>query len=127
MRYSPAQYAKALYELVEADPKNMKATVASFAKMLASHQKLKLLRAISEEFKREWFKRKNITPVIVESAEKSAVKVEELIKLIGGQIEVTEKTNPSVLGGVRITVGDTRIENTVERRMQELKNAVLKF
>ncbi|OHA27092.1 MAG: hypothetical protein A3C06_01165 [Candidatus Taylorbacteria bacterium RIFCSPHIGHO2_02_FULL_46_13] len=124
MKYTPIQYAKTLYELVEADPKHDKETVKKFAQTLVAHGKTSQLRAILAEFERQWYIQKGITPVEVTSTRTGQVKAKTLKELVGTEIELIEKIDSTVGEGARITIGDWRIDNTVQRRMNELKQAV---
>jgi F-type H+-transporting ATPase subunit delta len=46
--------------------------------------------------------------------------VGRLERLYGKRFEVTQKTDPHIIGGARITMGDRRIDGSVEGRLEEL-------
>ncbi len=126
MRYNAKQYAKVLYDLIEEHPHHASKVVKEFAATLARHGRTNLLRGILAEFEREWYTQKGVTPVVVETEKVGAVSKAELKKLVGTDIEITEKIDPKLGAGTRITIGDMRIDNTVARRMQDLKRTVQK-
>jgi F-type H+-transporting ATPase subunit delta len=41
------------------------------------------------------------------------------------QVELRVRIDPSVLGGVRISVGDTVIDGTVRHRLEQLRESLL--
>lgn len=124
MRYTPSQYAKTLYDLLEEHPRKRKEIVSAFAKHLLQNGAVKDLRAIGEAFKREWYKRENIIPVEVTAAETGVFSIKELEKLAGQEIELSEKKDSNVGAGARIKIGDWQIDNTLARRLSDLKSAV---
>ncbi|HEV3152476.1 MAG TPA: ATP synthase F1 subunit delta [Candidatus Baltobacteraceae bacterium] len=46
--------------------------------------------------------------------------VDRLQKLYGKTFEVSQHVDPSLIGGVRITMGDRRIDGSIEGRLEEL-------
>jgi F-type H+-transporting ATPase subunit delta len=54
------------------------------------------------------------------SSEELRAMVARLESLYGKKFEVTQKVDPSLIGGVRIMMGDRRIDGSVEGRLQEL-------
>ena len=124
MRYTPTQYAKTLYDLIEESPKKSKEIVRAFAAKLVANGALKDLRAIGAAFEREWYSRTGTTPVEVTTVEKGSMSKKELEKMLGKDIEFIEKTDPAVTAGARIKIGDYQIDNTLARRLSDLKNAL---
>lgn len=98
--------------------------MSAFAKHLLQNGAVKDLRAIGEAFKREWYKRENIIPVEVTAAETGVFSIKELEKLAGQEIELSEKKDSNVGAGARIKIGDWQIDNTLARRLSDLKSAV---
>ena len=126
MKYTASQYATTLYEELEAHPKDVSGVIKKFAGILVLHGRSGLLRAICTEFERVWYIRREITPVEVVSADKGAVNKREIEKLVGREIELMEKIDPRIIAGARVTIGDWRIDNTLERRIADLREAVSK-
>ena len=123
MTYSPSQYAEALYDLIEAHPHKRTETVKKFAQKLVNDGKANQLRAIMAEFERIALEKKKLVLVKVESAKPHAVSAASLQKAVGEEIELIERVNPELGAGVSITIGDYRIDNTLKRRMEDLKAA----
>ena len=124
MKYTPAQYAKALYDILEENPKEKSQTLSLFAKHLVKNGDAQKLRAIVTAFEREWRERKDIVAVEVTAAEKAVFSKKELEKIIGKEVELKEKVDPSVGAGARIRVGDHQIDNTLARRLSDLRVAL---
>ena len=54
---------------------------------------------------------------------------DELVKVLsaaGHSIDLTEKVDPSLLGGIRVKVGDQLIDASLRRKLNELKVDVIK-
>lgn len=47
-----------------------------------------------------------------------------LIRMFQKQIDMTATVDPSILGGLRIIVGSTVLDNTIKRKLQDMKNIV---
>lgn len=54
-----------------------------------------------------------------------AFMVSRLSKIYGKQFDVQQQVDPSLLGGVRIQMGDTAIDGTVAGKLDELSRALL--
>ena len=126
MRYSSSQYARALYDLLDAGSKNdQRKIVSDLVQTLIRHNRLNLIRSIMLDFENVWYEKKNMTKVQVEMAVGKIEDIQRILKqTLGNNIEVTEKVSPELIGGTRITVGDTRIDDTVKSRLMDL-NKVL--
>ena len=124
MRYTSVQYAKTLYDLLEENPKKVKEIMQNFAQKLVSSGAVKDLRSITAAFEREWHTRTGTTTVEVTVAETGAVRKSELEKVLGKNIELSEKTDPSIGAGTRIKIGDYQIDNTLARRLSDLRNTL---
>ena len=49
---------------------------------------------------------------------------EKLQRVTGKTITLTEKVDPSVLGGLRLDLGGTRLDGTVQGRLERLRNEI---
>src|SRR3989344_6296231 len=125
MRYTAMQYAKTLYDLLEAEPKNTALVIRNVAKTLLSNGQAGLARSVAEQFKSVWYTRKKITAVEVTTAEKGLVGVTQLEKMLGDKIELNENVDPKVGAGARIKIGDYQVDNTLARRLSDLRNALI--
>ncbi|HZS42815.1 MAG TPA: F0F1 ATP synthase subunit delta [Candidatus Paceibacterota bacterium] len=103
MRYSPTQYAKIFGALLEKTAKNKrKNAVKSFVKMLEENGDLK---SESE---------------ILYAIEKSLYEKTGKMKK-----EITEVSNdPNLIGGVKIKIGDTVIDNSIRTRINNLRQVI---
>jgi len=50
--------------------------------------------------------------------------VERLEKIYGKKFEVSQRIDPSLIGGLRIMMGDRRIDGSVEGRLEELSRSL---
>ena len=48
----------------------------------------------------------------------------KLQRVTGKTITLTEKVDPSVLGGLRLDLGGTRLDGTVQGRLERLRNEI---
>lgn len=124
MKYTAAQYAQTLYELLEKHSKNSKAIVRKFAATLLKNGQAGLAREIARQFTQLSNAHKGITPVSVTAAEKHAVSAAQLEKLLKTRVELTEAIDPNVGAGARIQIGDFQIDNTLARRLSDLRNTI---
>lgn len=117
------QFAAALYELTrEATAKTLPEILSAFAALLAREHKLRRADGIIKEFEKYSKEQSGAREIEVESAmELSGAIKKEIGALFGGKAEITEKTDPSLLGGVRIKVGDEIFDASLRRQLQRLK------
>ena len=122
MRYTSSQYAKGLYEaLKESDDK--RAVVKKFAQVLLRHGKLANLRNIMLDFAEVSDKEAGIQKIEITSA--LPLKATDAVReTLGGKALVQEKIDPSIIGGMRIRVGDELIDNTIRKRLSDLRNMI---
>lgn len=124
MKYTSRQYATALYELIEKEPTKAREHLKRFVESLSRNGQLGLARDIVRDFEMLWNEKRGIVPVEITAAEERAVSKKKLEEMLGSTIELVEKTDPALGAGIRMRIGDYQIDNTLARRMQELKNAV---
>ena len=116
---------------VEAIAKKARFTeiTTNFLKVLVSNRRLAILENVLETFREELSKRKGEVVVTVETAQDlTAAQVENLQaamkKQTGANIAVYTKVEPSILGGVIVTVGSHMIDDSVARKLERLKAAL---
>jgi len=51
---------------------------------------------------------------------------EKLIRIFRKQMEITTTVDPSILGGLRVIVGNTVLDDTIKRKLADMKNSVYK-
>lgn len=116
MKYTNKQYARALNELRAEKIKNL---AASFAAKLARDRRLKKLPGIISEFEEMEASERGGRQVTVASAQADE---KELSKRMGGAVI---KNAPSLLAGLVIEKGDTRIDSSISSRLAKLKTLLI--
>ena len=131
MKASAAQYAKTLYELASGKNKSeIDSIAASFAKLLAKNNRLKMAPAIIEKFGNIWNRENGILEAEVESAyplnDEISGKITKEIKEKYGAKEVilNNKINKDIKGGIIIKIGDEVIDSSVKKQLKMLKQAL---
>ena len=131
MKASAAQYAKTLYELASGKNKSeIDSIAASFAKLLAKNNRLKMAPAIIEKFGNIWNRENGILEAEVESAyslnDETSGKITKEIKEKYGTKEVilNNKINKDIKGGIIIKIGDEVIDSSVKKQLKMLKQAL---
>jgi len=131
MKASAAQYAKTLYELASGKNKSeIDSIAASFAKLLAKNNRLKMAPAIIEKFGNIWNRENGILEADVESAyplnDEISGKITKEIKEKYGAKEVilNNKINKDIKGGIIIKIGDEVIDRSVKKQLKMLKQAL---
>ena len=131
MKASAAQYAKTLYELASGkDKSEIDSIAASFAKLLAKNNRLKMAPAIIEKFGNIWNRENGILEADVESAyplnDEISDKITKEIKEKYGAKEVilNNKINKDIKGGIIIKIGDEVTDSSVKKQLKMLKQAL---
>ena len=131
MKASAAQYAKTLYELASGkDKSEIDSIAASFAKLLAKNNRLKMAPAIIEKFGNIWNRENGILEAEVESAyplnDEISGKITKEIKEKYGAKEVilNNKINKDIKGGIIIKIGDEVTDSSVKKQLKMLKQAL---
>lgn len=124
MKYSPKQLALAFYELLAEKPTAHKQVIAHFATFLKRIGALKMLSEIARQFEIVRLKKENAIKVEIVSAEKNRPICP--VKINGKKTELSWQTDPSIIAGAIIKIGDTRIDNSIARRLSEFKK-ILSF
>lgn len=121
MRYTPKQYAKALYELLaEAKEGERADMVKRFARVLWERQDAGKFKDIARAF-REYARMKE-ERVHVEITAASDLKVSDAV--FGKNADVVIKKDPSLLGGVILKIDDLLVDNSVRGRLRRFKKAL---
>ncbi len=125
MNITPRQYAVSLYESLK-DEKNAEEVgrkILNFAKLLRKNNDLRQKNKIIAEFKKYWNKERGIVGVAVKSARPLTEKEKEGIKkkFASKEVELKEKIDKSLIGGMVLKIGDTIIDGSVKGLLQNLK------
>jgi F0F1-type ATP synthase delta subunit len=121
MKYSPRQYALSLYELLNEHPHGHKKVIHEFAQLLLKNNSLKLFPEISAQFKEVVNEKENLVEANVITA-KEKPHLPHTIQHKKLHSEITQ--DPKIKAGIKIKLGDTVIENTLEQRFRKLKTLI---
>lgn len=102
------------------------ALTRGFVNLVTKNRRESLLPEIARSFDVQVKEHKGIVPVTLISAVKldEGTKVQILSKLSGmvkGEFEVTEKIDANLIGGFVLRMGDTQIDASVSRQLNDLK------
>jgi F-type H+-transporting ATPase subunit delta len=123
------QQKKALFAL--ADKAKLQDLTKNFLGVLADNGRLAYLEAVIAAFHVETDKRRGAITVDVQvaqdmsAAQKKALQ-DAISKSIGTDVTVNARVEPSILGGMIVTVGSYMIDDSVARKLQRLQVAMSK-
>jgi len=97
--------------------------------LLVRKRRESLLREIVRQYDALQMQARGEEPLTVTSAKELSPSelrtlVERLEKLYGKRFSVTQTVQPNLIGGVRIMMGDRRIDGTIEGRLEELSRTL---
>ncbi len=126
MKFNHRQYAQALHEaLAETTPKDQDIVIQNFIEVLKAKGDLaeyEKIIAAYEVYDRE---QRGVTEVEVTTAEGSTKVnkslIDDLNKIVGSDIEVKEKVDSNLIGGVVIRAGDTLIDGSIKNQLDQLQ------
>ncbi len=123
MRYSATQYAQVLYQTVADAPQSQTADqVRKFVQILKQHGRQSLMPDIMRAFAKLADERSGTRRVEVESA--GELDLGHLQQQLGHAVKVVHQIRPELLGGVRIRLGDSLIDNSLVGRIAGLRQQV---
>jgi ATP synthase F1 delta subunit len=133
MKISTNQYAKALYETTH-DKKHeeINDVVGNFIKMLVKNNQIKLAPKIIENFKKIWNKELGIIKAEVTSRGKLSEELEHKLKSYikekynAEKVEINNKIDQAIKGGVIIQVGDEVLDGSIAGQLRNLKSSLEK-
>lgn len=132
MKYTPKQYAQALHQAVfESAPEYQEKILDNFVLILKRNGDLGKVNEIEQEFLRYERERKGIKEATVTSTrklsghEEKAI-ISELNELAGGHVELKQKIDKNLIGGVVVQLGDIRIDGSLRKNIQDLKDQLVK-
>ncbi len=126
MKFNHRQYAQALHEaLADTAPKDQDKVIENFIEVLKAKGDLaeyEKIIAAYEVYDRE---QRGVTEVEVTTAEGSTKVnkslIDDLNKIVGSDIEVKEKVDSNLIGGVVIRAGDTLIDGSIKNQLDQLQ------
>ncbi|OGE78914.1 MAG: ATP synthase F1 subunit delta [Candidatus Doudnabacteria bacterium RIFCSPHIGHO2_02_FULL_48_21] len=128
MRYSVKQYAQVLYEaLHDTQAKDQEKILDNFVAVLKQNGDLGKFAEIEDEFTAYEKTTKGIKTAQVTTARKlseheAGKLIKEMNDYLGAKVELKQKIDAGVLGGVLIQVEDKLIDGSIKRNLQDLKN-----
>lgn len=103
--------------------------VINLMKILLDRNRLFILTAIADSFKKLFNKRFNIalatvtTAIEIDEDTKNNIK-EKLSQLLSKQVELNTKVNTDIIGGVIIQIEDSIIDGSINGRLEDLKRQI---
>lgn len=99
---------------------------AGFVKLIIQHRREDLLHEIADSFVKQYKAYKNIgvAEIITAAPLKADVKskiIEVLRKQEGREMEIIEKVDPSLIGGLIVRIGDKQFDGSISRKLNDLK------
>lgn len=121
------QQAKAIMAI--ADKAKFDGLTRNFLGILVKNRRLGAVQGISEAFRTELSRRRGEVAVEVQTAQDmSASQLESLQRAIakglGRDVALKAKVEPSILGGMIVTIGSKMIDDSVARKLERLKAAM---
>ena len=121
------QQAKAIMAI--ADKAKFDGLTRNFLGVLVKNRRLGAVQGISEAFRTELSRRRGEVAVEVQTAQDmSASQLESLQRAIakglGRDVALKAKVEPSILGGMIVTIGSKMIDDSVARKLERLKAAM---
>ncbi len=98
----------------------------NLAQLLVQRERQGYTDTIFFEFTRLWNRLRGIalaevtTAMEVDAAEQEKIR-ENLVRLVGQQVTIEMKVDPTIIGGMVALVGDTLIDGSVRTRLQNLR------
>jgi F-type H+-transporting ATPase subunit delta len=107
----------------------MHALTGKFIGLLARNRRLYILPVIIREFRRILARRRGETAAEVTSAHKLsaaqlAALAAQLKKSVGTDVSVTDRVDPSILGGLVVRVGSRMVDSSLRTKLQRLRLAM---
>lgn len=126
IRIKPKIYAQALYEVCQ-QTKDLDLALRNFVVLLGKHNRVSAFKPIMKEFNKIYNLNQSNRDVLVETAEKLDAEIRDKItalsKDIAGvkNVQLMEKIDNDLIGGVKISIDDLQIDDTLKRKLHLLK------
>jgi F-type H+-transporting ATPase subunit delta len=124
MKLTSTQYAQALFDAVsETAPQDHDKVLDNFVKILAQNGDLGKYEEIDNEFRKLKLESQGIKEAEVTLAKEAQMNhtiIEELNKVVKGKLEIKQKIDASIIGGVVVRVDDTLIDASVKTQLKNL-------
>lgn len=125
MRYSAAQYAQALRDLArETAPAKRRAVVREFIATVAKNNSLSSLPEIIREYETLSDREKKLRHVTIRAPQR--LPEGGIARKLRFKAKVKSERDARLLGGAVIEVDDVRVDNSIARRLQRVRAALVK-
>ncbi len=133
MKLSSKQYAEGLYESLQGkNQKEIDFCVLNFLNLVKKNKRRKDIGRIMANFQEIFNEKESVLPVEIETfgkvQEETNKKIGEFLEkqYPGKKIELSQKMNPEILGGIIIKAGDDLWDMSVVRKVRRLKAQIAK-
>jgi F-type H+-transporting ATPase subunit delta len=127
MKITPKQYAIALYESTKSvGMDELGRRVKNFVRILKKNNDLSSADNIIKQYSQYYREKKNISKIEITTPDKlSQEELNSILKKVSKQIEVEEKVDKSLIGGIIIKIdNNTLIDGSVKRKLEDLKKNI---
>lgn len=109
---------------------NISKLTLSFLNLITVKNRESLVNKIAISFNEQYKLKNNIFTVIVTSAfvleAKTKNKILEMLQLqLKGEVELIEKIEPTLIGGFVLKIGDSQIDKSLARQLNDLKKELI--
>ncbi|PIR78279.1 MAG: ATP synthase F1 subunit delta [Candidatus Magasanikbacteria bacterium CG10_big_fil_rev_8_21_14_0_10_36_16] len=125
-KISNKQFAEALYELTaDLNVSDLDVVLKNFVNLLAKKHKIKQTKNIIAEFEIILKKKQGIVELEITSARELDKGVVEKIKqAFAKEVELIEKVDKSLIGGIRVKIADKILDASVKTQLSNLKKSL---
>ena len=128
MKITPKQYAISLYETTKnVDKFKAEKRVKNFVDILKKNNDLSLADKIKDEYNKYHRNQRGISKIEIASSNKlNSEMLNKIIQKFKNQIEVEEKIDESLIGGIVIKIdNNVLIDGSVKRKLEDLKKELV--
>ncbi len=123
MKMTAQNCAELLYRaLAQEHGDHEKALVRGFAEFLIREECIGMIHDIRRRFKERVLRSQNKIGALVGTSHSDTHVVPRVVN--GQSVEVYSVEDAALIGGVRVRIGDTLVDNTIARRIRNLRNAL---
>lgn len=124
MKFSPEQYARALHEaLLETKPAEHDKILDRFVAILKEKGDLGLYPEIDKAFRQQQLRHTGAAPAEITTARETKLSpalLETLNKVVGGKLEVKQKVDESLIGGVVVRSDELLLDASLKSELESL-------
>jgi len=128
MKITSLQYAQTLLEAIQiTNPKDHDKILEKFVKTLAQNGDLGKHVEIEKEYRMLEMKEKGISQAEVTTAKNLEINsglLKELNQIVGNKVEIKNKVDEGIIGGVVVRVDDTLIDASVRGQLDKLNQSL---